>query len=408
MPNHAKRRLEGIKVVDLTSVVMGPTATRLLADYGVTVIKIESQVRPDSLRNSTPYKGDEPGLNRGGYFAMYNAGKLSLTLNMRLPKARAFFKQHLVPWADVIMEAYAPRVAEEWGITYDELSRINPSIIMLRACLMGHTGPHRDLKGFGQFTAAQAGRYELTGWPDREPVGPYSAYSDFISWNYCLVAVLSALDHRRRTGQGQYIDQSLFESTIHFLAPTLLDFAANGVEATRMGNWDPYAAPHGAYRCQGDDRWCAIAVTSEGEWHAFGEAIGSPEWTKDPRFSTLPGRKEHEAELDRLVEAWTSLRPAKEVMEILQEAGVPAGVVQNAKDLFEDPQFQHREAFVVRDHPEMGPHHIFTSSFRLSETPGVPHRAAPCLGQDNEYVCKELLGIPEEELANWIANEVLE
>ncbi len=411
----AGRPLDGLKVVDLSTVVMGPAATRILGDYGATVIKVESATRPDGLRSMTPYKDGIAGVNRSGYFAMYNAGKLSLTINLRLERGREFFKRFLVPWADVILEAFAPRVAEGWGMSYEDLKKIRPDLILLRASLMGHSGPSKDLKGTGQLTAALAGWYELTGWPDSAPVGPYSAYSDFVSWNYALVAILSALDHRRRTGEGQYIDQSLLESTLHFATPALLDCAANGVVATRMGNRDPSAAPHGVYRCLDEvragekgDRWCAIAVTTEEEWRSFRRAAGDPEWTKDSRFVDLSGRKKNEDDLDRLMEEWTSLRTAEEVMALLQDAGVPAGVVQHARDLFQDPQLQHRGGFVVRDHAEIGPHRVYTTSFRLSATPGEPRSAAPLLGNDTEYICRELLGISEEELADWVSDEALD
>ena len=402
------RPLEGLKVVDFSTVVAGPVLTRLLADHGATVVKIESAHRPDGLRSMTPYKGGRPGMNRSGYFAMYNAGKLSLTVNMRKPQAREFFRRHLVPWADLIVEAFMPGVADRWGVTWEEVSAIKPEVILLRSCLMGHSGPDMRLKGTGQITAALSGWYDLTGWPDGLPVGPYSAYSDFVSWNYATIAVMAALDHRRRTGKGQYIDQSLFESTIQFAGPAVLDYTVNGVVQSRCGNRDPRAAPHGAYPCQGDDRWCVIAVTTDEEWRRFAQAIGSPAWAHEARFASLEGRKAEEDELDMLVARWTARHPPEEVMARLQAAGVPAGVVQNARDLFNDPQLKHREAFVVRDHPEMGPHHIYTSSFRLSDSPNAPEKAAPVLGEHTEYVCRELLGITEEDLAEWIADEVLE
>ncbi|MBI4336641.1 MAG: CoA transferase [Chloroflexi bacterium] len=407
--------LAGLKVIDMTSVVMGPVATRLLADYGATVIKLESAVRPDNIRTATPFKGGEADINRSGYFAAYNAGKLGLALNLQKPRGREFFRSYLVPWADVIVEAYSPGVLESWGLDYPHLKAIRPDLIMLRASLLGHTGPHASLKGFGQFTAALGGFYDLTGWPDREPAGPYSAYSDFISWNFSLVALLAALDYRRRTGRGQYIDQSLLESTLQFASHALLDLQANGHVATRQGDRDPYAAPHGVYRCRDrvkgekrEERWAAIAVTTDYQWAALCHAMACPELIRDPRFETARARLARQGELDALLEAWTSQRTPEEVMHLLQARGVPAGTVANARDLFEDPQLAHRGHFVTVSNSAMGPHAVPASSFHLSEAPGQPEWGAPSLGEHMEHICRALLGVPDDELAEYIAAEVLE
>lgn len=362
---------------------------------------------PETTRIATPYAGGEFGLNRSGYFATHNAGKLGIALNMRKPKAVEVAKR-LVKWADVVIEAFTPRVMREWGLSYEELKKIKPDIIMASTCLQGQTGPHSPHRGYGQMPSAMAGWFELTGWPDGEPVGPYSAYSDWIDWNYLLLSILAALDYRSRTGKGQYIDQSQFESAIHFLAPAILDYNLNGRVATRIGNRDPYAAPHGAYRCRGEDRWCVIAVTNDEEWQAFCRVIGNPDWTKEPKFATLLGRKENEDELDRLVEEWTVNYSPEEVMILMQSAGVPAGAVQNAEDLFHDPQLKHRAHFVVLDHVEMGPHSVGTAVFRLSRCPNEPRFAAPLFGEHNELVLKGFLGLSDEEIADLMAEGVLE
>jgi benzylsuccinate CoA-transferase BbsF subunit len=256
--------------------------------------------------------------------------------------------------------------------------------------------------------SAMAGWYELTGWPEGEPVGPYSAYTDWVDWNYLLISILAALDYRDRTGKGQYIDQSQYESGLNFLAPAVLDYQANKRIAGRMGNRDPYAAPHGAYRCLGKDRWCVIAVTNHDEWLAFCEVIGKPNWTQDSRFATLTTRKENEDELDRLVEEWTIGHHPEDVMNRMQGKGVAAAVVQNAEDLFKDPQLKHRNNFVVLDHAEIGPHSVGSAVFRLSQCPNTPRSPAPLLGEHNEYVLKEILGMSDNDIADLESEGVLE
>lgn len=402
-----KRPLDGVKILDFTATVLGPTVTRYLADHGATVVRVESMTHPETTRIATPYAGGISGLNRSGYFATHNSGKLSLTLNMRKPKALEIAKR-LVKWADVVIESFVPGVMERWGLSYDEVSEIKPDIIMASTCLQGQTGPHSAHRGYGQMPSAMAGWFELTGWPDGEPVGPYSAYSDWIDWNYLLISILVALDYRSRTGKGQYIDQSQLESAIHFLSTAILDYNINMHVTTRMGNRDSYAAPHGAYRCRGEDRWCVIAVTSDEEWQAFRQVIGNPDWTNERKFATLVARKENEDELDRLVEEWTINLSPEQVMNLMQAAGVPAGVVETAEDLFRDPQLEHRGHFVVLDHTEMGPHSVGTAVFRLSKCPNSPKFAAPLLGEHNEYVLKEFLGMSDEEIADLMAEGVLE
>jgi benzylsuccinate CoA-transferase BbsF subunit len=402
-----KGPLDGVKVLDFSATVLGPTVTRYMADHGATVIKVESINHPETTRTTAPYVGREPGVNRSGYFATHNAGKLSLSLDMRKPKAIDIARR-LVRWADIVIETFTPGVMKGWGLSYQDLRKVKPDIIMASSSLEGQTGRYARHRGYGMISASMTGWFELTGWPDGEPVGPYSAYSDFIGWNYLLISILAALDYRHRTGKGQYIDHSHVESGVHFLSPALLDYGVNGRVATRMANRDPQAAPHGAYRCREQDRWCVIAVTNDEEWAAFGRVIGNPGWLKDPKFATLTARKENEDELDRLVEGWTITHTAEEIMALMQTAGVAAGVVENAEDLFRDPQLKHRQAFVTLDHPEMGTYHISTAVFRSSAYSNKPHSPAPLLGEHNEYILKELLHMSDDEIAELVAEEVLE
>ena len=402
-----RRPLDGVKVLDFSATVLGPTVTRYLTDNGATVVKVESITHPETTRMATPHAGREQGINRSGYFATHNAGKLGLSLDMKKPRAIEVAKR-LIQWADVVIETFTPGIMQRWGLDYESLRQIKPDIIMASSSLQGQTGRYSSHRGYGMISASMTGWFELTGWPDGEAVGPYSAYSDFIGWNYLLISILVALDYRDRTGKGQYIDHSHIESGAHFLSPALLDYNINGRVATRMANREPGAAPHGAYRCDGQDRWCVIAVTNDEEWQALGRVIGNPDWSKGSRFATFIARKENEDELDKLVEGWTINHAAEEVMVLMQQAGVPAGLVENAEDLFRDPQLKHREAFVTLEHSEMGAYHISTAVFRPSGYSNKPRFPAPLMGEHNEYILKEFLGMSDEEIADLVAEEVLQ
>ncbi len=401
-----KRPLEGIRVLDFSTTILGPSVTRYLTDHGATVLKVESPGHPETSRISTPYAGGAPGLNRSGYFAVHNAGKLSISLDMANLQAREIARK-LVRWADIVIETFTPGVMQRWGMAYEDLRKLKPDIIMASSSLLGQTGPHASLRGYGMVSAAMAGYFELTGWPDGEPIGPYSAYADFVGWNFLLVSILAALDYRDRTGKGQYLDQSHVESAAHFLAPAIFDYQLNGRVASRVGNRDGGAAPHGAFRCAGKDRWCAIAVTSDEEWISFSRVIGSPAWTTDMQFASLAGRKANEDELEKLVEGWTVNHPPEEVMTLMQQSGVPAGMVANAEDLFKDPQLGYRTHFAPLQHAEIGRYHISTSPFKLSRCDSTPRSAAPLMGEHNEYVLREILGLPDDEIARLIVEGVL-
>ena len=245
--------------------------------------------------------------------------------------------------------------------------------------------------------SAFSGFGEVTGFPDRLPRAAFGAYTDHVVPRLAMPAVLAALDYRRRTGKGQYLDMSQWEAGVEFLAPTILEYTVNERVMTRMGNRSGQAAPHGAYRCRGDDRWCVIAVYTDEEWRSFCKVIGNPAWTKEPKFGIMLDRLENADELDRLVEEWTINYPPEEVMTLMQASGVAAGVVQNAEDIFNDPQLKHRHHFKVLDHPELGTFPYEMPAFRLSKTPAEIKKPAPCLGEHTEYVCKKCLGMSDEE-----------
>ncbi|MFC1944005.1 CaiB/BaiF CoA transferase family protein [Chloroflexota bacterium] len=399
---------EGVKVADFSQAMAGPVAVRLLADYGATVIHVESEKRIETMRVSRPYKDGIPGINRGLVFSNYECNKLGMTLNLKHPRGLEIAKR-LVAWADILVENFAPGVMESNGLGYEDVIKIKPDIIMLRVSNQGQSGPYVNNRGYGPQVTAQAGFPLLLGWPDREPLLPWTGlYADLVSTRWAAVALISALDYRRRTGKGQLLDLSMVEASLTFLAPQVLDYCVNGRDLARIGNRHPSAAPHGVYQCKGEDAWCAIAVLSDGEWKAFCEAIGSPSWTNEPRFATPSGRKDNEDELDSLITEWTIRLPAEEIMNVLQGVGIAAGVVKQIPEICQDPQLEHRQHFWLVDHHEIGTQHVDSWSFRLSRTPSELRRAGPCLGQDNEYVYTGILGFTSREYINLLTEGVLE
>ena len=377
--------LKGIRILDFSWVLAGPYATRLLADFGAEVIKVQPLV---------PEAGDK--FSRG-YYNTWNRNKLGITLNLGTPEGIALAKK-LVNISDAVVENFTPRVMANWGLDYQNLKKIKPDIIMLSLSTMGSSGPWRDYAGFGPTVQAFSGITRLTSFPGKPPPGLGTAYADHIAGLLACLALLSALEYRRRTGEGQYIDVSQVEAMASLLGDAILDYQIEGREVEAVGNSSTGAAPHGVYRCQGDDRWCAIAVFTDDEWQGFKRALDNPPWAEDKRFATLNGRLENKARLDRLVEEWTKKHTAEEAMALLQKQGVAAGVVQSAGDLAQDPQLNERGFFIELDHPELGKTISDATPIRLSDTPARYSRPAPLLGQDNENVYGELLGLSETEL----------
>jgi len=403
MPKHV---FEGLKAVGFVYAGVGTFVLRILALHGATVVRVESETRPDNVRTMAPYKDGIPGLNRSYYYNSPNTDKYDLALDMKHPRKDEVAKR-LVEWADVLVENFTPGVIASWNLSYDEVKKINPSIIMISLSMQGQTGPARLQGGYGALLQSLVGYPLITGWPDGVPCVIDRSYPDYISPRYGAIAVIAALLHRRRTGKGQYIDVSEYEDAIQFEIPVILDWVVNHRMQTRMGNKCPYAAPHGAYRCKGDDRWCVIAVFTDPEWQTFCKVIGNPEWTKQAKFSTLLARKQNEDELNQLVEEWTISHTAEEVMNMMQQAGVKAGVVQTVEDVVEyDPQLKHRHFFWTLKHPECGETIHNRPNYVLSKTPSELRMPAPLLGEHTDYVCKELLQMPEDEYISLLLDNV--
>ena len=398
IPTREGLPLAGLKVADFSWVGVGPISARYLADHGATVVRVESELRPDALRGAAPFKDDVPGWNRSHFFAEFNASKLGLALHLKEPAGLEIARK-LIAWADVYIESFAPGAVDRLGLDYESARALNPAVVMMSTCLMGQTGPARTFAGYGYHAGAMSGFYEVTGWPDLPPDGPWAAYTDTIAPRFVASTLLAALDHRRRTGEGQHIDAAQIEMALNFLAPEILDYQASGHVPTRMGNRARDAAPHGCYPCSGADRWCAIAIDSDAQWRALCGAMQKTHWSSDAELSTVEGRLARHDELDAGIGEWTRRREPRQVMESLQAAGVPAGVVQRSSDLLRDPQYAHRGFHHTLEHAEMGPVPYAGSQFRIRGYASGPRSAAPTLGQHSFEVMRDLLDMSDDEIA---------
>ena len=398
------RPLAGLKVLDFMWVIAGPFFSRVLADYGATVVKVESSgAHMEPARAAPPFKDGEPGVETGVSFGNFNAGKLGVTIDPGNPAGRDVILD-LVRWADVVTESFSPKAMKGWGLDYAALREVNPSIIMLSSCLMGQTGPRAGVPGYGNMAAALTAFYDLTGWPDRSPAGPYLAYTDGVSPRMMLVSLLAALEHRRKTGAGQHIDVSQAEAAIHYLAPAILRCGVNGEIWRRMGNRDLALCPHGVYPAQGDDRWVAIACQSDAAWLALCETMGFGGAAGDAALANAAGRLGRADAIDAMIAAWTCERPEDEIVSVLIDAGVAAHVVQNSAECWADPQLAHRGHFVTVPHTGLGEMVVEGSRFKLSRTPGGPRHAGPELGEHTAQVLQEILGYDDERIANAFAS----
>jgi crotonobetainyl-CoA:carnitine CoA-transferase CaiB-like acyl-CoA transferase len=354
-----------------------------------------------------PFIGSERKSNEGSVcYLAPNASKLDLSLDIKHPRAMEVMRR-LIEWADVVSDNFAGGVIARIGLGYEELRKIKPDIIVLSSSIYGQTGSFAQVPGYGAILTALTGLSHLTGFPDQLPQAPGFAITDFIAPRINVLAIVAALEYRRRTGKGQYIDAAQMETIIPLLTPVLLEYKVNGREVSRVGNTSTRAAPHGVYRCKGDDRWCAIACFTDEDWQRFCQVIGSPAWTEDPGFSTLLRRIKNAEKLDTLVEQWTLGYTPEEVMKLMQDAGIAAGVVQSGRDLANDPQLKAQNFFRKLDHPGLGKFSYAGMPAQLSKTPYEVERA-PFLGEHTEHVCTKVLGFSDEEFVQLVADGVLE
>ncbi len=402
--------LSGVRVVELAAGMAGPWIGRMMAYCGAEVIKVESKQHPDVTRQYVPPSAPEMGIQSqlSPWLTDWNAGKRCVALDLTQAAAVELAKS-LVATADIVVENYSVGVMDKLGLGYAQLREVKPDLIMLSSTGYGDSGPCRGFVTWGPNIEALSGLSTFSGFPARPCTVTQYAYPDAVSALHGLFAVLCALDYRTRTGEGQYINLSQFEATVAVTGPALMEYLGNHCEPQRRGNRSHHAAPHGCYRCTGDDRWCTIAVGDDVEWERFCKVVGAPAWTREPRFSTSSARLAHTEELDALVEGWTSQRDAYEVMSVLQAAGVAAGVVQNIEEQFHhDPQLASRHFFETIDHRRKGSAVANGVPLGLTRTPGCSAWAGTGVGEDNDYVFGELLGMTPAQMRPYIERGAIE
>lgn len=385
---------DGLKVADFTWAAAGPIATKHLADNGATVVKVESERHPDSIRLGGPFAGDVPGINRSGFFADFNSSKLGLSVDLGHERAREVIEP-LVRWADVVAESFRPGVMDKWGFGYDDLRQINPGIIMFSSSLYGAGGPYSFHPGFGMQGQAVAGIHGLTGWPDRPPAIPKGAYSDSVAPRYAVAALVAALIRREHTGEGEHLEMAQVEATAGLLAPQFLDLQITGHMAERSGNADPAALLHGVFPTRGADRWIAIEARDRETFDRLSAVLCADRERPAILDAADAELQQRRPELEAAVDELTAERDGFELQRQLRVADVPAGVASHAPDLFEDTALTSRRHFWKLDHPEMGQVAYNGPAYRFEATPSRLTKAAPLLGEDTEHVLGELLDLPQ-------------
>lgn len=406
--------LEGYRIIDFGTAMAGPMVAQLLADMGAEVIKVESKGRLDGIRLGRPIVGDEIAGNDEGKwpdmqptFHGVNRNKLGITIDIKQQKGLSLIKD-LIRISDVVSDNFSPGVMARAGLDYEALKKIKPDIIAISLSGCGQYGPLRDVVVYAASTTALGGLNSLLGYHNEPILGMTSlAFGDTNASIHAALAILAALFHRDRTGEGQYIDLSEMEAATAILGEAIMDYAMNGRVATPQGNRHKFVAPHNNYRCKGEDKWVSIAITNEDEWQHFCEAIGNPPWTKEERFADNFSRWNNQEELDRFVTDWTIHSTPYEVTHILQKVGVAAVPVMNVEDQYSDPHFRECHTHVEVQHPLVGLEVLYGIPWRLSETPGEIRRPAPSLGEHNNYVFGELLGLSAKEILQLTEEKVI-
>ena len=401
-----KRPLDGVRVVDFGQVILLPFATRWLAWLGAEVILIESRQRAFQ-RVTPPFAHNRPGPNTGARFNTMNNNKIGCTLNLKSPRAVELMKQ-LIAKSDVVTENFSTGTMDKLGLGYDAVKAVNPGVIYLSASAFGRTGAWSDYIGYHSSVNAFSGFAQITGYEDGDPRLLGAVLPDTIGGIYITFALLLSLWHRRQTGEGAFVDFSMLEGMLTLMPQPVIDYTLNGKEWGRVGNRDAVKAPHGIYRCQGDDKWLAISVASQAEWQRFCSATGHGEWASDPRFATEINRQTNASALDALIEAWSKGQDAEKTARALQDAGIAAGSVLSVAQLLSDKQLVARGFVVDVEHPEAGPRKTVGLPWKVGGTPPPDYRRSPLLGESNDYVFGELLGLSHEEIEDLKSRKVIE
>ncbi|MCH7838090.1 MAG: CoA transferase [Chloroflexi bacterium] len=401
--------LEGIRVMDLTQVFAGPTCTRILADLGAEVIRMEAPTRLDITRNLIHVDNDGQDLpwERTLYFAIRNAGKKEIVVDLNQPRGRELVRG-LIAQSDVLAESFTPRVMRAFELDYEHVRQIKPDIVMISLSGYGQDGPYSDWSAYGMGLEPASGLSQLTGYKGGPPMRSGLSFTDPYSGFLGAGAVLAALHHKRRTGQGQYIDLSEQEAAVPLIGMALMDYAMNGRLPERIGDRSPWAAPQGCYRCSGDDNWVVISIESDDDWAMFCTAAGHNDWAGDDRFSTFEGRREHHDELDEMISSWTKDQDQYEAFHLLQKAGIIAAPVLNGKQALLDPHFKERGQYDVIDQPHNGKRLVGRHlAAKFDEFEASVAGPAPTLGQHNTEILGGLLGVSDEELAQLTEQRVI-
>ncbi|MET0627670.1 MAG: CoA transferase [Acidimicrobiia bacterium] len=409
-PGPARPPLDGLKVVDLSWVVAGPLIGRALADFGATVVRVESSRRIETARYMPPFPQGIPDPEGSALYETCNAGKLGMCLDLSTAAGQDVVRD-LARWGDVVIESFSPGTMAKWGLGVDALRALNPRLVVLSTALCGQSGPWSSLAGYGNVGAALAGFQHLVGWPDRQPIGPLGPYTDYVGPRFSLAMLLAALDERSETGDGCVLDVSQVEAGIWFLAPEMAEWFATGAVAERRGNRDRAMAPHGVYACRAsagrDDGWVAIVARDDADWEVLADAMDRADLASELRFATAPGRLAAADELDAVITTWTSTLAAAEVEALLQARGVPAHRAATSEDFCGDPQLAHRGHLVTLPHPKWGEVVVEGPRYVLSETAGEVCRHAPMFHEDTDHVLGTILGYDQERIDALRAADVL-
>ena len=396
-PAPRTQAFEGLKVADFSWIAAGPLIGKDLANLGATVLRVETESRVDTLRFIPPWLGD-PGTTTGHMAANFNQSKKGIAIDFTKPEGLAV-AHRMVEWADVVVENFTPGTAERIGLGYEQLREIKPDIVMLYSCMRGQTGPERKHTGFGIHGAALGGFTGITGWPDRKPVSPWGAYTDFISPRYALSALVAALHHRDRTGEGQLIDVSQIEASIHHLTPTILDSQRTGRVVAQPGLDSEWGCPHGVYRTSETERFVAIEARTAAQWRALCGVVPELTFLGGEALDGIDARLARRDEIDAILEGWAASQKCFEVADRLREAGVPAYVPLRARDYRHDPQLAAREFWIELDHAGFGRQSFDGPVTKFSKTPSAPTHAGPLIGEHTFEVMKEILGYDDDEIS---------